>query len=123
MASGFITKASIITKTPMLCMSTSWLGPFYIPNKSACYFCLVNDKTMKPIVDKSKNNFRVDKRAFGPIIAMTCSLAVLEAVQFLSKICKPKTIDGIYIIDPFQMDKTRFIDICASSTCQCYQDK
>ena len=117
LGSSFITKASVLTQTPMLCMSTNWLGPFYIPGRSACYFCTVNHQEIVPILRCNKKNFRVEKRAFCPILSITCSLAILEAAQFLSGIKQPKSVEGIFAIDPFQINESKFIPIKANPHC------
>src|SRR5262249_481821 len=92
---GFITKACILTKTPMLCLSTSWVGPLYIPKYSACYFCAVKHPELMPIIQRNIKNPRVDKRAFSPILSLSCSLAVLEATRFLSNINQSQLVSGL----------------------------
>lgn len=116
--SGFITKASIITKTPMLCLSTNWMGPLYVPGKSACYFCAVNQATIKILLKKPKKNPRVEKRAFCPILSITCSFAALEAVRYLTGIDAPSTINGLASIDPFFVEKSTFFPIGIDYKCR-----
>jgi len=115
--SGIITKACIQTKTPMLCLSTNWIGPLYVPERSACYFCTVMKPEVESILKKVKKNKRIDKRAFCPIIAITCSLAALEAVRYLSGINEPSSIDGLRYIDPFHIEKSKFIPIEKNQNC------
>lgn len=114
---GLITTACIKKKIPMLCLSTNWIGPLYLPGKSACYFCAVTDSKLAPILRRIKKNSRVDKRAFCPILSMTCSLAALEAVCYLTGITQPSSIEGIRSIDPFNIEKSTFFPIEKSMTC------
>jgi molybdopterin/thiamine biosynthesis adenylyltransferase len=116
--SGVITKASILTKTPMLCLSNNWLGPLYIPGKSPCYFCTVTHPKIEPILKKVKKNIRVDKRAFCPILSTTCSLAVFEAVCYLTGIKTPSTLDGLRHINPFAIEESSFLPIGINDYCQ-----
>jgi len=118
MIPGIITRACIKTRTPMLCLSTNWLGPFYLPDISACYFCAVTKPEIEPILRKVQRNARIDKRALAPIIATTCSLAVIEAVCYLSGINKPGTIDGLKFIDPFNIEKSKFIPVIKDVKCK-----
>lgn len=115
--SGYITKASIITKTPMLCLSTNWIGPLYIPGKSACYFCTVMLPELRLLLKQVKKNPRIDKRAFCPILSITCSLAVLEAVRYLTQINIPSTVSGVTSINPFQIEKSMFFPIPIKDDC------
>jgi hypothetical protein len=115
--SGFITTASIKTKTPMLCLSTNWLGPFYVPKRSACYFCAVKNPEIEPILQNHKKNVRIEKRAFCPILAMTCSIAAIEAARYLSGIDQPSTLKGLLAIDPFRIEKSKFIPIDPLESC------
>jgi hypothetical protein len=119
--SGFIADASIKTQTPMLCLSTNWLGPFYIPKSTACYYCAVQQSEIEALVGKSRKNFRIEKRAFCPILAMTCSLAASEASIFLSGINLPNSINSILSLDPFNMEKNKRIPIQKLSCCDCHQ--
>lgn len=115
--SGLITKACIKAKIPMLCLSTNWIGPLYLPESSACYFCAVTNSKLEPILRKVKKNPRIDKRAFCPILAMTCSLAVLEAVRYLTGINTPSAVEGIRSIDPFYIEKSTFFPIEKNKDC------
>lgn len=116
--SGFITKASIKATIPMLCLSTNWIGPLYLPGSSACYFCAVTNSKLDVILRKVKKNPRIDKRAFCPILAMTCSLAVLEAVRYLTGINMPSAVEGIRYINPFYIEKSTFFPIEKNINCQ-----
>ncbi|MEO1942913.1 MAG: ThiF family adenylyltransferase, partial [Candidatus Thioglobus sp.] len=116
--SGYITKASILTKTPMLCLSTNWIGPLYIPGKSACYFCTVMQPELESLLRQVKKNSRVDKRAFCPILSITCSLAVLEAVRYLTNISMPSIVKGVTSINPFQIEKSVFFPVPIKENCR-----
>lgn len=115
--SEFITTACIKAKKPMLCLSTNWIGPLYVPGTSACYFCAVTNSKLETLLRKVKKNPRVDKRAFCPILAMTCSLAVLEATRYLTSINVPSAIEGIRSIDPFYIEKSTFFPIEKNKDC------
>jgi len=118
MISGIITKACIETQTPMLCLSNNWLGPLYIPGISACYFCTVTNHDVELTLNNNKKNIRTEKRAFSPIIATTCSIAALEATQYLSGINRPSSIDGLRYIDPFNIESSKFIPIAKNPNCR-----
>ena len=115
--SGFITKASILTKTPMYCLSSNWMGPLYIPDITPCYFCAVNHEKLQIILTKVKKNPRVEKRAFCPVLSISCSLAVLDVVRYLTGIGLPKTVGGISSIDPFNIEKNSFFPIDRDKNC------
>lgn len=116
--SGYITKASILTKTPMLCLSTNWIGPLYIPGKSACYFCAVMQPELELLLKQVKKNPRVDKRAFCPILSITCSFAVLEVVRYLTQINMPSTASGVTSINPFQIGESKFFPVPIKDDCK-----
>ncbi|MFT4060482.1 MAG: hypothetical protein QM652_13145 [Legionella sp.] len=98
-------------------MSTNWVGPFYIPGKSACYFCAVKQEKLELILKKTPKNQRVDKRAFCPILSISCSIAVLEAAVYLSGIDEPQTVLGMSAINPFNLSKSSFLTIEKSKNC------
>jgi molybdopterin-synthase adenylyltransferase len=120
---GYITRACIETATPMLCLSTNWLGPFYIPKLTGCYYCAVTNPSLAPILESNHRNPRIDKRAFGPILATTCSVAVLEATSYLSGIKPPKTMNGIFMIDPFNIDQSNYFPVEVNPHCHHCQTK
>lgn len=115
---GFITKACITTRTPMLCLSANWVGPLYIPRISACYFCAVTHPSLENIIGRYKKNPSVEKRAFTPLLALSCSLAVSEMARFLSGISIPQVVDGILTIDPFAIKESNLIPVAKSNECK-----
>lgn len=115
---GLIAKAGITAQIPTLCLSTSWLGPFFIPAKSPCYFCAINHPDINHVLIRNNKNIRIEKRAFAPILSTTCSLAILEAVQYLSGIASPKTLGGLININPFQIENSQFISISRNINCK-----
>lgn len=117
MIPGFITKACIKTATPMLCLSTNWVGPLYINGHSACYFCATKHPELEPMLRRNIRNPRVDKRAFCPILSLSCSLAALEAARYLSGISQPQSVDGIIALDPFQMHNSSFVSVPINQKC------
>lgn len=115
---GCIAKACITSKVPMLCLSTNWIGPLYIPGKSACYFCISNHPELEIALRKDKRNPRVNKRAFAPLFAMTCSLAALEATRYLSGIDNSQILNAVLTLNPFQMCKSSLVKMSEPTYCK-----
>ena len=89
---GIIAKSCIEAGIPMMCLSTNWIGPLYIPDKqNACYFCAINNEKIGRNLVENKEGSLIEKRAFAPYLAISCSIAVIEAMKFLTKIAPTKT--------------------------------
>jgi len=108
---------------PSLLLGASWVGPLTIPGETACYYCLMSHKGVADVVKASMAQFATatpDRPigAFVPRMAITASLAIWEAVLFLTSIMRTPTLDGVVTYDFFQSRRQTLIPIPRNEECE-----
>lgn len=110
---------------PCLIFGGSWVGPLTVPGETACYDCLMSQhESMRQMADAVQRPFSGDfgysvlGGAFAPRISVCVSLAVWEAVRFLSGLDKPPSCNGVIMVDLFHYEHQLFLQVTRNSTCE-----
>jgi len=118
---GIVAKAALDMNKPCITFGGSWVGPLTLPGKSPCYFCAIRELSQVSELDPEQRNPHIQKRAFAPLIAACCSLAVFEASRFLSGCDDPQILKGIMQPDILSFFNNRFFNLNQSNECNfCY---
>jgi hypothetical protein len=110
---------------PSLVLGGSWIGPFRIDDSTPCYRCVLAVPEIRQVVDASQGDFvggRGDEALGGPFaprMAATSSVAATEIALHLSGARRPRSAEGVVVLDLFDFDRTRVRVVDRSPACRC----
>lgn len=99
----------------------SLIGQTIIPFKSACVKCFETKLYEINQIDTSNlRKLHIENRkigSFGPMCAISASIAAMEAIKVLSKVIKPANINRRGEFDIYSMD-VKYMDISHDDNCE-----
>lgn len=115
-------KECLKNRVPSLIFGGSWVGPLNVPGKTPCLNCITMEDDIKRMVEASQFRYYNPKNtlpvpSLAPRMAFTTSIAVWEAIRFLSDIDRPKTMDGILMFDLFNYHNVPFRHVKIKEDC------
>ncbi|HEY8471217.1 MAG TPA: ThiF family adenylyltransferase [Natronosporangium sp.] len=117
--------AAWVAGVPSIVLGGSWVGPFRIGPGSPCYRCLLADPAIWPVINASQGSFvgrGADDAAGGPFaprLAATGAVAANEVALYLSGARRPRSADGVVVLDLFDFDRTHLRTVEVAPGCRC----
>ncbi|MED3652627.1 ThiF family adenylyltransferase [Heyndrickxia sporothermodurans] len=98
-----IAEACLDRKVPVLFGGQCIVGPLCVPGETMCHQCMFESdpgiKETLQMVDAV--GWMPPRTPFSPVMSISSGLIVFEAARYLSGSEQPRSLTGIYVVDPY----------------------
>ncbi|MCP1133368.1 ThiF family adenylyltransferase [Paenibacillus polysaccharolyticus] len=103
-----IAQACLNHKIPVLFGGQCIVGPLFIPGNTLCHQCMLeHDQGIKETLQMVDSvGWLPPRTPFSPVMSISSGLIVFEAARYLSGNEQARSLNGMYVVDPYNFQIT-----------------